>query len=65
MIEYILGCATVGVAWYVWPKIPAWLSGKEAKIETQAKAAMSAVAGTANAEAGTAKAEIDKLKETL
>ena len=45
MIEYILGCATVGVAWYVWPKISAWLSGREAKIETQAKAEVDKLKG--------------------
>jgi hypothetical protein len=69
MIEYLLGCATVGVAWYVWPRISAWLSGEETKVETQAKADLSAVAKTATAdlsvEAHRAKTEIGKLEGRL
>jgi hypothetical protein len=32
MIGYTLGCLTVGVAWFFWPKLKVWASGEQAKI---------------------------------
>jgi hypothetical protein len=37
MIGYLLGCATVGVAWFFWPKLKTWLAGEETKVEGAAK----------------------------
>ena len=32
MLEYVLGCLTVGVVWFFWPKITAALRGEAKKI---------------------------------
>jgi len=32
MLEYILGCLTVGVVWYLWPKIGTWVAGEKAMV---------------------------------
>ena len=67
MIEYALGCATVGAVWLFWPRLKAWLSGEATKVETQAKAdlsaGLSAVAQGAKAEAQGAKAGLSALKQ--
>ena len=38
MIGYALGCFTVGVVWFVWPKLRAWASGERAKLVLAVKA---------------------------
>ena len=39
MIGYALGCLTVGVVWFFWPKLKAWASGEQAKVGLDVKAA--------------------------
>ncbi len=66
MIEYAFGCATVGVVWFFWPRLQAWLSGEATKVETHAKADLSAVAQGAKADLSAlkqgAQADLDQLK---
>ncbi len=38
MIGYALGCLTVGVVWFFWPKLKAWVSGERAKVVLDVKA---------------------------
>ena len=38
MIGYALGCLTVGVVWFIWPKLKAWGSGEQAKLALDVKA---------------------------
>ena len=38
MIGYALGCLTVGVAWFFWPKLKAWAAGEQAKLVLGVKA---------------------------
>ena len=33
MIGYALGCLTVGVVWFFWPKLREWASGEQAKLQ--------------------------------
>jgi hypothetical protein len=58
MIEYALGCATVGAVWLFWPRLDAWLSGEAAKVETQARAGVASLKQSAQA-------DLDQLKEKL
>src|SRR5712671_1683956 len=37
MIGYALGCLTVGVVWFFWPKLRAWASGEQAKLVLDVK----------------------------
>ncbi len=37
MLEYVLGCVTVGLVWYFWPRIRAALGSEAAKVEGEAK----------------------------
>ncbi|MEA3024022.1 MAG: hypothetical protein QOK01_2874 [Alphaproteobacteria bacterium] len=38
MIGYALGCFTVGVVWFFWPRLRAWASGERAKLVLDVKA---------------------------
>ena len=38
MIGYALGCLTVGVVWFFWPKLRAWASGERAELVLDVKA---------------------------
>ena len=38
MIGYALGCFTVGVVWFFWPRVRAWASGEQAKLVRDVKA---------------------------
>jgi hypothetical protein len=38
MIGYALGCLTVGVAWFFWPRLKAWASGEQARVVRDVKA---------------------------
>src|SRR3981081_2541600 len=37
MIGYALGCFTVGVVWFRWPKLKAWASGGQAELVRDVK----------------------------
>jgi hypothetical protein len=50
MIEYALGCATLGAIWFFWPRLRAWLAGEATKVETHAQADLAALKQSAQAE---------------